>query len=920
MALIIASSLVISHPSRAQAYSASIVTVIVPANVGKGEDIEIVVTIQYEFTTRRDIRVTAWNGNYSADLVHDSLEGTGTINYTLTASPTSRKNPDNIARIWVRLNYELPSLSASVIRVTSETYEVTIGTTALSVLEPSATTILLYPTAPNSITITVDPRVASLPGPVNLHIAANLPPGVEVFLSADNIDPSEGATEVTLNATFDAREAASIRLPQDIEVTISATSGGFREADTLTLSLRPAEWLVMLYLAADTDPDLQGSLLNNLNDVLAVTRSHPNPKIGYVALLDLRNETTFAGTKLTGDSARLYQVRDGELVLVEDLGPTDMSEKGTLGSFITGAKTMIPSERILLVIGGHGSGYLGGVVSDHHQGKGKISIKSLVETLEGQEIDVLGLDACHMGQFEVAYALREAADYILLSQTAMPGEGFDYMDFLGGLAANPGTEPLDLAMGIVLFHDGKYDGSEGARYSFGKSTTLSAVDTSKLEDLKESLENLGGAISERFETLSEEQKKEIKRVISSFGYYQFEFARLRWHITDIRYVASQYSERITDARIRYAADGVVEAFDSAVVANTGRLFGGLPDFDEKDSNFNGLSVFLPNWSYIRAVISYSKTPIVATMPRWWSFISTYTSYVSTRTARRLEATLKHSGHQLYLHIYDEEGNHLGYEPSLLPDSREQVERGINGSDYADYGNGTKVAYVPADAGSFTFTVDGSRMEEDSEPYTLTYTLFEGVETIWSQTYEGTINLNELHITPVAATEDTITIGDTTFQGREEETYAAWIAGLEAPAVVYAGASFTVELTVSYGFTAPTEMSPGIYDRETEAWIAEEYETLEGEGTKAYSFELTAPDEEVTYTLEAGVWYNVEEEWTHDEDGYAEAFEIVVVIEEDDDNGGGGIPGFPVEAVFLGLALAVILQLYSKRKFAYSLIQ
>ena len=128
---------------------------------------------------------------------------------------------------------------------------------------------------------------------------------------------------------------------------------------------------------------------------------------------------------------------------------------------------------------------------------------------------------------------------------------------------------------------------------------------------------------------------------------------------------------------------------------------------------------------------------------------------------------------------------------------------------------------------------------------------------------------------------------------EEGTYSASIVLLEAPYEVYSGESFTVEITVSYNFTIPTElgvgipttMRTGINDPETGGWIELEYEDLEGEGTRTYSFELTAPEEEGTWSLESSAWYKLEDEWTHDEEEYSEAFEVSVVEEED----GGSVP-------------------------------
>ena len=98
------------------------------------------------------------------------------------------------------------------------------------------------------------------------------------------------------------------------------------------------------------------------------------------------------------------------------------------------------------------------------------------------------------------------------------------------------------------------------------------------------------------------------------------------------------------------------------------------------------------------------------------------------------------------------------------------------------------------------------------------------------------------------------------------------------------------------------MSPGIYDVEAETWIAEEFETIVGDGTKTYSFELTAPEEVGAWSLEADVSYNVEDEWAQDDEGSWDAFEVYVKK----DGGGGGIPGFPYLSIAVGLILVYLL--------------
>ncbi len=114
----------------------------------------------------------------------------------------------------------------------------------------------------------------------------------------------------------------------------------------------------------------------------------------------------------------------------------------------------------------------------------------------------------------------------------------------------------------------------------------------------------------------------------------------------------------------------------------------------------------------------------------------------------------------------------------------------------------------------------------------------------------------------------------------EPTYIASLVVLDAPSEVFVGESFTVELTVSYEFTIPTEMHVTIYDpdepfKDEETWVARDSETLEGEGSITYHLELTAPEEEITWSLEANVGYISEGEWTPGGADYVEFFDIQV---------------------------------------------
>ena len=117
--------------------------------------------------------------------------------------------------------------------------------------------------------------------------------------------------------------------------------------------------------------------------------------------------------------------------------------------------------------------------------------------------------------------------------------------------------------------------------------------------------------------------------------------------------------------------------------------------------------------------------------------------------------------------------------------------------------------------------------------------------------------------------------------------------------MYVGEPFTVNLTVSYDFSLATYVGAGISDPEIAAWVELEHETLYGEGTVAYSFELIAPEEETTQIFEASVWYYSEDEWIHGEVDWIDSF-VIKVIEPEPEKINVGISGFPFISVIMGI--------------------
>jgi len=103
----------------------------------------------------------------------------------------------------------------------------------------------------------------------------------------------------------------------------------------------------------------------------------------------------------------------------------------------------------------------------------------------GENIDIVGMDACLMAMIEVAYQIKDYADIMVTSEETEPPDGWPYDTILSQLIVNPNTSPEQLATGIV----DKYV------YSYpSDNVTQSAIDLSYIDTLAGQLSNLAQAI------------------------------------------------------------------------------------------------------------------------------------------------------------------------------------------------------------------------------------------------------------------------------------------------------------------------------------------------------------------------------------------------------------------------------------------
>ena len=245
------------------------------------------------------------------------------------------------------------------------------------------------------------------------------------------------------------------------------------------------EWGFYVYMAGDNT--LYEEVTDDLNEMKMVGS---NNNLEIVTLTD----------QLLGNDSHAYHViKHGvEETTLSEINATweneiDMGDGETLKDFMVWATTEYPAQRKILVIWDHGSGWKK-VAEDQgsHLTVPEIrkSIEDYREITGDPPLTMIGFDACLMGMFEIAYELKDQAEMIHGSEAYEPLEGWTYNHLLYKLEQQ--TTNSELAHYIVNDYIESYrNGSVYTSYS----VTAAVVDTSKLEDVWDKLEDFSGQIN-----------------------------------------------------------------------------------------------------------------------------------------------------------------------------------------------------------------------------------------------------------------------------------------------------------------------------------------------------------------------------------------------------------------------------------------
>lgn len=340
------------------------------------------------------------------------------------------------------------------------------------------------------------------------------------------------------------------------------------------------DYTVLLYVIGsdlESDPDAvdyegAGAATNDMQEIAAAMAEfglddsvHVVAQIGGSESWKEKSLADIENARLTIDSGGIH--------VIEELPDTDMGQSKTVTDFIDYACKTYPAEDYIMVFWNHGNGPTSGYGYDVLHDGSSLTLSELQQAFEAadyQEFELIGFDACNMGNIETVNALHGYAEYMVASPACEDINGWNYqwLEILSEEEASGKKIGRNIVDTFADFYQ-----TSGHQ---SKMATLSCYDMSAYENLWNNMQaynrellmsaNADGAV---YENLSR-QRSQIA------GYYSGELLHETMELLDFEQLFTSLNAE------RWESYNMSKALDDFVCYSTGI-----------SEDMCGISIYLP---------------------------------------------------------------------------------------------------------------------------------------------------------------------------------------------------------------------------------------------------------------------------------------------------------------------------------------
>ena len=376
---------------------------------------------------------------------------------------------------------------------------------------------------------------------------------------------------------------------------------------TPTLDPDLPDWTVLIYMAADNS--LDQAAIFNLNQMEAADLGE---NIQVIVQLDRAAGRAWSDTR----RYRIFPDDDPSNFTsepIEIIGELNMGDPSVLADFIDWGLTSYPAKRHALVVWDHGVGWSG--IADDDTDKDQLTLDELERGLaaglvnkthpqkEQFVFDMIGFDACLMGQLDVFQTLVPYAVAAAASEELTPAAGWPYTAWLTQLSLNSdGGGKTAARLATETFID--YYSTEAP----SEFVTMAAIDLEQVAPVVESLDNLTSELSKDINlaaSLIAPARAGTEIYARAYGLDAEQYGAV-----DLHHFATILGDQSADPAVAELAQSVATAVTSAVIiSDRGR---GLP-------HSAGISLYFPS----NSSVSNGSYANESALPSWQTFLNRY---------------------------------------------------------------------------------------------------------------------------------------------------------------------------------------------------------------------------------------------------------------------------------------------------------
>jgi hypothetical protein len=217
---------------------------------------------------------------------------------------------------------------------------------------------------------------------------------------------------------------------------------------------------IIVYMAADNDLSFDA-----LDDIEEMKQGYSETGVNLIVFADTQDEAPY-----------LLQIGQDKETFIKSYPELNSADARTMQSVIQEIVEMYPADEYGLILWSHGTSWMPSGSSLRSSGKDSGKEMNIIDLAKALPLhfNFILFDACLMASVEVAYELKDKADFIIASSTETIYTGFPYDKIIPELL----KQEWDLkAVGQCYFD--YYNSLQGAY----QSATISLIDTKELDDL-----------------------------------------------------------------------------------------------------------------------------------------------------------------------------------------------------------------------------------------------------------------------------------------------------------------------------------------------------------------------------------------------------------------------------------------------------